>query len=355
MDFTAKQIERFFRKQCTPREAAQVAAFLKRNPDVLDKYLSEAEWNEADSANYVDNDFWEETWEGIKRKKQRSVTETWLPYSGVAACVAVLVCLGYFWLVPNKMAVSKVHNKVPWNEKPAITAVTHKTIKNISNKPMHVLLQDGSAILVSPGATVEYEIPFPTDKRTIFLTGEALCTIAKDRFRPFTVYAGGLATTALGTRFKITSYNKGDVIIKLYSGKLVIHQTVKGPKGWNKSVYLNPGQQIHYDAEAMLVVVDKMVPEERIKIKTSLKATTSEGTALQEELNFNSVPLPDVLDKLALYFKVVIKYDTTQIKGRNFTGVISRSDSLSVVLNAIGLMNDLVIRQEGSLFIVHKK
>ena len=44
---------------------------------------------------------------------------------------------------------------------------------------------------------------FPPDKREIFLKGEAKFIVAKNKKKPFTVYTGMLATTALGTIFTV--------------------------------------------------------------------------------------------------------------------------------------------------------
>ena len=60
-------IEKFFRKDCTPQEARQVALYLKANPRVLEKYINLEEW-EATGKELMPEDFWNEAWENIQKK-----------------------------------------------------------------------------------------------------------------------------------------------------------------------------------------------------------------------------------------------------------------------------------------------
>src|SRR5215217_314656 len=143
MNISTEQIKRFFQKQCTSEEAAQVAVFLKENPDVLNTYLNEAEWNEAETDKYVDNSFWDEAWEAIKRERRHAVAVVWLQYSAVAACVAGLLSLGYFVFLSKNDSNPTSGKKVLSVNIPAAVAAKYQTIRNTSRKSMHVLLQDG--------------------------------------------------------------------------------------------------------------------------------------------------------------------------------------------------------------------
>ena len=71
--------------------------------------------------------------------------------------------------------------------------------------------------------------PFQNNKREIYLEGEAYFKVAKDKTKPFTVFAGALATTALGTQFRITAKKNtpGNITVKLFTGKVAIRSSIR--------------------------------------------------------------------------------------------------------------------------------
>src|SRR5215217_884677 len=160
MNITPEQLERFFNKQCTSEEAAQAAAFLKANPAVLEKYLSEIEWNRSETDYFMDDAFWDEVWEDIKRKKQQVIV-TRMKQGAVAACIVCVLGLGYLIFMNKRDQNNLASNKVSIKNEHAIAAtVQHKIIKNTSGKAMQILLPDDSRITLSSGATIAYEVPF---------------------------------------------------------------------------------------------------------------------------------------------------------------------------------------------------
>jgi ferric-dicitrate binding protein FerR (iron transport regulator) len=72
------------------------------------------------------------------------------------------------------------------------------------------------------------------------------------------------------------------------------------------------------------------------------------------ELVFNSRALPDVMEQLSKYFNTRINYNKTEINEMNFTGTISKDDSLSIILKVIAQMNDLQISTSDSGYVIKK-
>ncbi len=213
---------------------------------------------------------------------------------------------------------------------------------------------DSSRILLSPGSVISYDVPFVNNKRDIFLEGEAVFKVAHDKTKPFTVFAGGLATTALGTEFKISTHiNHKRTIVKLFNGKVVIKSTHADLKGWRKKIYLQPGQQMEYNADKMAVAVTAIDKAVLAKLSVS-KELHKKVPVTDNNLVFSSTSLPGVMEKLAAYYNMKIVFDSTQISAMNFTGTITKKDSLPVVLKVIGQMNNLDITQQGDEFIVKK-
>jgi len=84
----------------------------------------------------------------------------------------------------------------------------------------NLTLQDGSKVILNSGSTLRYVKNFETDRRELFLKGEAYFEVAKDSLRPFIVHTGPVSTTALGTSFNITAYDKEPLGVALLTGRV---------------------------------------------------------------------------------------------------------------------------------------
>jgi len=342
-------VERFFKKQCTAEEAEQVAEYLKANPGLLGKYLSEYEWNDALAGTNMPADFWNEVWSDIQKNKKAKIIQLWLKRCVAAACIILLIDAAYYLFIPREDIKTQTAGTY------VLPPTEHQIIKNTTNKKMEFVLHDSSIVKLSPASTLQYDTPFQDNKREVWLDGEAYFKVAKDKARPFTVHTGILATTALGTAFSIkTNGKQNNILVKLFTGKVVITAPGKNAKGWDKDIYLLPGEQMNFNAGNMQLAVEKIendasskkIPVAAVK-EPVLKDTT-------DELSFSNSSLPAVMNKLSDYYKVKIEYDKALLDTMNFTGTISRKDSLPVILQVIAGMNDLDVSQKQDEFIITK-
>lgn len=338
---TEELIRRFFNKQCTPEETEQVVQYLKDNPSVAGQYLNKEEWDEA-GIQQMPDEFWIQVWQQIEIKRRPLVSMKWLSRAAVAAGIILILGAGYNYFRQEK--------------KPAVIAKSEKATQHLINTMnntidiMRVTLPDGSVVLLSPGSVINYNAPFDDDKRDVQLEGEGRFTVHKDQSRPFTVYAGNLATTALGTEFTINTKVTGSksVSIRLHTGKVVIKQTGDVAKVWKQDIFLDPGEQLEYNPVSLTASVSKISSQHpTVSIKPKARKMHTE-VPNSDDLIFNSSPLTDVLSKLEKYFATDISYDSDQMSKMNFTGTISKNDSLPVVLKVIAQMNELELTQENN-------
>ena len=68
-------------------------------------------------------------------------------------------------------------------------------------------LADGSKVWLNAGSTVKYGNNYNKQNRDVFLEGEAYFEVAKNRKKPFNVFAGGIVVHALGTIFNVKAYS----------------------------------------------------------------------------------------------------------------------------------------------------
>ncbi len=349
MKVTDDSIKRFFKRQSSQEEAAKVALFLKTHPEVLDQYLSEYEWSaiEADKTNDKLSD---ETWKTLYNKYKGSIIKLWIKRATVAACTACLLVIGYYLIKNEKNNQQEIaQNKVE------ILDVKQRLIANNLSKDVNVFLEDSTVVKLAQGSILRFSEPFQNNRRDVFLEGEAHFKVSKDKLKPFTVFAGSLATTALGTEFTITANrNESKITVKLFTGKVVITSANTNLKGWKHNVYLEPGEQLKYDADKTLAAVQKINDSKVILKKTKpLLADNKTVVIKKDELTFAGNSLPDVMNHLADFYRTEIKYDKDEIAEMNFTGTVTRKDSLHVVLKIIAQMNGLEILDNHNEFIVH--
>ena len=113
--------------------------------------------------------------------------------------------------------------------KPLLTSnelqIAYRLIQTGKGEVKHFLLPDGSEITLNANSRLEYHPDFP-QHRQIRLHGEALFSVAHDKAHPFSISTSdSLATTVLGTRFNIQSYDKSqETRITVVSGIVAVNR-----------------------------------------------------------------------------------------------------------------------------------
>tara|TARA_B100001245_G_C22849757_1_gene408501 strand:+ start:222 stop:1220 length:999 start_codon:yes stop_codon:yes gene_type:complete len=107
---------------------------------------------------------------------------------------------------------------------------------NPAGQKSKVYLPDGTIVTLNSESRITYFENFE-EGRNVTLEGEAFFDVTEDPSRPFTVYSGSLATTALGTSFNIRSYNTSQAEVALVTGKVKVRRDNS-----DDLVYLVPGE-----------------------------------------------------------------------------------------------------------------
>lgn len=352
MQPTPDLIIKFFKRECTPQEAELVHRYLSENPEVMDQYLGEKEWQELTHFKSPEAKRSEKILENILRhiepeRRARVFKLSTRVLSGVAACLCIFATY-LLWLHVNPATVVK-QAPVMAAQKPLVW----KTTANSSNTVLDITLDDGSRVALNPKSSVRYTVPFKRALRNIHLKGEAKFYVAKDKKRPFTVYAGPLATTALGTVFKITAWpGSSRTKVRLLSGKVKVVQ-YQHPNPDAQAVYLLPGKELVFNNKKQSLLVSAFDNE---PAKPAI--TIQPGTTLVkgDTLNFVNQQLPLVINKLQETYHVRIE-SRVNLKKYYFTGDFNRrTEPVTNVLNTITTLNKLrVTMQPDSTFTITKK
>jgi ferric-dicitrate binding protein FerR (iron transport regulator) len=236
-----------------------------------------------------------------------------------------------------------------------------RTEVNFTSKPKKILLTDGSEILLYENSELSFDERFPENRRDIRLSGKADFTVTKDKERPFTVHSGEVSTTALGTKFTVTSYKEESSIkVRLYEGKVVVKSSTESLKKMSKDYILIPGNELQYykstaNAKLRLFKIDGLSNGKKKRNQAAIEDRPSFPTDVSGNwFMFNNQSLDQVFDQLALMFDRKIIYSKKEIHKIYFIGKFDRSDDLKSILEQIATLNRLTVTSKNESFIITK-
>ncbi|KLT64372.1 FecR family protein [Pedobacter sp. BMA] len=251
-----------------------------------------------------------------------------------SAAVIVLVAGIVFYFGNAKI------NTVPPSSQPQL-AQYHKASKSIWKKignagheSISYQLPDSSVVTVYPKSSIKFEKAFNKTLRNVYLKGKATFKVAHDKTRPFSVFAGGLKTTALGTSFTInTGLLHKRVSVKLHTGRIVVANTSlkRSPTYISKA-----GTTLLYNpATAIVKLISRVTP------------TLANTTLLQRNgdiITMKNIPLAKVIGLLQETYQVHITVDQKEINKITYTGKIDVSkEKAEDVIRLICLINNMTV------------
>jgi transmembrane sensor len=326
---------KYFKRECTPEEAEQVHEYFTANTDVLNKYLGEQEWTNLTQYKNPEEEKSKIMLNAVLKQidhepaVKKLVFNRWF-VGGVAACVCLVLTLIFTINLKQQSLAVKPYAV---NKK---AVINWQNTVNTGHKVLQIILDDGSRIALAPNAAIKYALPFKAKLRDVYLQGQAKFYVAKDKARPFTVYAGPLATTALGTVFKITAWPKGSFTrVRLISGKVkVVQHQHPNPQ----VVYLLPGKELVFNHGSQSLIVSSFNTQPLAPVWPVIAGST---TVKGDTVNFDNQQLPLVMNKLRDYYHVRIE-SKVNLKKYYFTGEFNtRTDPISNVLSTITSLNKL--------------
>jgi transmembrane sensor len=277
--------------------------------------------------------------DGTIEQQKRKTAAVHKLYSrvAVAAAVCILALSTFLWTGGRHSAT------------PTVAAATTGTpplvsVINNANSVLAITLEDGSTVQLEKNSSLSYYKPFINDRRDISLKGIAVFKVAKDKKRPFTVYAGGIATTALGTQFLVNATDNRKIMVTLLEGKVVVRAAADANMTMN-DVYLTPGQEFSFDRSSHQYVVNTT------RDRTG-GAGTGELPVTRNELVFHKEPLGKVFEKVGRIYGVSLNYRREDLQGLYFTGTFLKNDKPDLVLSSICNVNDLLLTRNGDTIVI---
>lgn len=283
--------------------------------------------------------------ENLEEKKSAKRASVRRLVQRMAVAASICIVAGTVFLLSNRHPVMKAPRTIA----PALSRLVRKV--NGPDSTMAITLEDGSTVQLGKNSSLSYYEPFTNDRRDISLSGVALFKVTRDKAKPFTVYAGGIETRVLGTRFWVNTTNTANVSVRLLEGKVVVN-TIKGSGAAMSDVYLTPGQEFSFDKGSRHYVVNSVADRPaNTKVNTAKPALPDNGP----ELVFRKAPLGNVFKRVGDLYNVPLVFRMEELDGLYFTGTFLKTDDLNLVLTTICNVNDLHFTKEQDSIIITKQ
>jgi hypothetical protein len=226
-------------------------------------------------------------------------------YWAIAASIVLMVVASWIFVEKNK----SVNLSFQPSYENLIKAIPHQLIERVNqtNAPLIITLPDGTRTTLSTNSKISYPEKFiALDKREVFLVGEAFFEVVRNTQKPFLVYAEGLVTKVLGTKFRVRSYAiDKEVVVEVASGRVSVFANPKfandDKKASNElsSIVLIPNQKVSFlKSDASIV---KTLVNNPILLKPEQEA--------KKLINFDDTPIYTVFAVLKEVYGIDIVFD----------------------------------------------
>jgi transmembrane sensor len=217
--------------------------------------------------------------------------------AGLAA--ALLMIAGVYWYFSSKP------NPAPANAYTAFMQETkHKSFEynNNSDGEQHIVLSDGSEVILEKNSRLTYAANFSSGKREVYLEGNAFFNITRNPAQPFIVYTQTIVTKVLGTSFYVKAMSSSEtasVVVK--TGKVSVFKrenftSTDAGSSALKGMLVTPNQQVVYD-----------IPNEQMNKSLVEKPALAPQSSFNFE--FDDTPAAEVFKTLQSAYGVPVLID----------------------------------------------
>ncbi len=198
-----------------------------------------------------------------------------------------------------------------------------------------IVLPDSSRVWLNSGSKLTFSSNFKNGRK-VSLEGEAFFDVSKDKRHPFQVKTADIQIEVLGTKFNLKAYpDEKSVSTTLVEGSVNISSKYG-------STLMKPDEKLVFDKGSKEMVVQELTD-------TAPETEWKDGRFV-----FRNESLAELKPKLERWFDVDIVFGDEQVKGRRFTGVLSRESILEAV-SYFDLSNFVTCRIEGNKIIINSQ
>lgn len=183
-------------------------------------------------------------------------------------------------------------------------------------------LEDGTVVQVNAGSELLFPTHFKKHIRQVELRGEAYFKVKHNSEKPFHVLLGTLNVQVTGTTFNIKAYEEeGDICVALIEGSVNVRE------GQKVLATLLPGQLFTYHRTT----------REYNTAQANISAITG---WTEDKFVFQDETIGTIMNELSRWYNVEISV-SDDIRNIRYSGMLSRKQPLTEILNILQLTNEL--------------
>ncbi|WP_443946160.1 FecR family protein [Pedobacter sp. AW1-32] len=227
----------------------------------------------------------------------------------IAASVTAAFVLGSLYFYNYNGALQAYKSE---NSDAVLLSAANDTEENIS-----VYLSDSSKVTLSPHANIVYPKTFSSNKRTVYLEGDAFFAVTKNHKKPFLVYNENIVVKVLGTSFFVKAPEKNQPAqVSVRTGKVQVNENCKASlfavakEKSAKPILLTPNQKgVFTQHQLKKTLVEKPIP-----------LSVAYDLPNKSDYNYREETLKNIFNKLAKDYGISIQSNNNEILSYTFTG-----------------------------------
>ena len=191
-------------------------------------------------------------------------------------------------------------------------------------------LPDGTVVWVNSESSLRFPEKFTSNRREVFLEGEAYFEVKKDANRPFYVHTEAGKVRVLGTAFNVCAYSNDRFWqTTLVEGSVMINQE-------EKEVLLKPNEQYQIYVRTGKAGLREVLPE--------LYTSWRDG-----KFYFKAYTFEELVEKLERWYDFKMFYMNEEIKTRRFSGVVNKYQPLEEMFKFLQMTSDVQFNVKGNV------
>lgn len=189
-------------------------------------------------------------------------------------------------------------------------------------KRTQITLSDNSLVWLNSGSKLVYPARFASDKREVYLEGEAIFEVSHNKQQPFHVLTHDVEVKVLGTVFDLSAYNDDKTTSTiLVAGSVEMKENSRSLFN-TPQVTMIPGTMAVYSKGASEI--------------TQSEVDAKQYTSWRDGyISCDKQSLGDILKKISRYYNVSIQVSDKSLENETFTGNLDLRNSATQVLAII--------------------
>lgn len=194
-----------------------------------------------------------------------------------------------------------------------------------------ILLPDGSEVWLNAGSKLKYDKSFGDESRTVYIEGEAVFDVTRNKKVPFVVKNERMEVTVHGTIFNVKSFTEDSISsIELMRGAVSVNYSFSSQK-----IALTPGERLIINSKT------RKVRKEEFDVASHL--SWHEGI-----LAFCDEPLSEIAEKLERRFGVDIIIKSETLKSRKYYLTFVNNETIDQILDKMKEDKNIHIRKKNN-------